>query len=89
MKNIAEALKDLKQVKRPTNLYTEFQEYGVWLAEQLGDPKHYSLYIKLSKECPRGLIDEALSYTKGYTNAKSRAKIFMWKLKQLRLSAKS
>jgi hypothetical protein len=84
MKPISDILEQTKDTKRPTNLYTEFQQYGVYLAEQLEDPKHYSLYIKLAKKTDRGLLEEALAYTKGYTTAKSKAKIFMWKLGQLK-----
>ncbi|MBI4040109.1 hypothetical protein HY389_02010 [Candidatus Daviesbacteria bacterium] len=83
-------MKSLKQIlsqpssTRPKNLSTEFQVYGVYLADTLDDPKHYSLYIKLAKEVDRPLLDEALTYTKEYPSAKSKAKIFMWKLSKLR-----
>lgn len=69
---------------RPKNLSREFQVYGVYLAESLGDTNHYGLYIKLAKEVDRPLLEEALNFTKGYTGAKSRARVFMWKLRQLR-----
>ena len=88
MKKISKVLEETTGVRRPTNLFTEFQQFGVYLAEQLEDKKHYSLYIKLAKTVPRPLIDEALTYTKGYTAAKSKGRVFMWKLKQLRLEAK-
>jgi hypothetical protein len=84
MKSINQLLTETKDLKRPTNLYTEFQEFGVYLADQLADPKHCSLYIKIAKTVDRSLIDEALTYTKAYTTAKSPAKIFMWKLKELK-----
>lgn len=84
MKSIAKILDETKNIARPKNLSTEFQHYGVFLTEQLGDTKRYSLYIRLAKTVDRALLEEALNYTKGYTNAKSKAKIFMWKLKQLR-----
>ena len=83
MKKLGSIIAETK-FDRPKNLSTEFQVYGVYLAEQLGDTKRYSLYIKLAKVTPRALLDEALTYTKGYTNAKSKAKVFMWKLKQLK-----
>lgn len=84
MKSLAKVLEETKGLKRPTNLSTEFQHYGVFLADTLGDPKHYSLYIKLAKEYPRNLLEEALSYTKGYLTAKNKAKVFMWRLSQLK-----
>ncbi len=84
MKSISTILDEAKHKDRPKNLTTEFQVYGVFLAETLEDTKHYSLYIKLAKVHPRGLLEEALNYTKGYLSAKNKAKVFMWRLKQLR-----
>ncbi len=84
MKSIKTAIAETKFKDRPKNIAHEFQMYGVYLAESLDDTKHYSLYIKLAKEVNRGLLEEALNYTKGYYSAKSKAKIFMWRLKQLK-----
>lgn len=86
MKNLIEETKNLS---RPKNLSTEFQEYGVYLADSLSDPKHYALYIKYAKQLPRAILEEALSYVKDYPNAKSKAKLFMWKLKQLKTTRPS
>lgn len=83
MKSISDILQETKNPKRPKNLSREFQHYGVFLAEELGDTNHYSLYIKFAKNCPRNTLEEALNFAKGYTGAKSRPKLFMWKLKQL------
>jgi hypothetical protein len=84
MKSLSDIIAEKKNPDRPKNLHKEFQQYGVWLAETLEDTKHYSLYIKLAKETPRGVIEEALSFVKGYTSAKSKGRVFMWKLKQLK-----
>ncbi len=84
MKRIGLILDEVAHPDRPKNISREFQNYGVYLAEQLDDTKHYSLYIKLAKDYNRGILDEALTYTKAYTTAKSKARVFMWKLKQLR-----
>lgn len=83
MKKLSTILDERAHPDRPKNLSTEFQVYGVFLAESLDDTKHYSLYIKLAKVHQRALLEEALSYTKGYTKAKSKAKIFMWRLTQM------
>lgn len=66
----------------------EFQSYGYYLAEELNDLKHKSLYIKLSKTIPRPLLEKALSFTQ---DAKVRRKgaLFMWKLKELGAWGKS
>ncbi len=84
MKSIGTVIAEVKFKDRPKNLSREFQVYGVYLAESLEDTKHYSLYIKLAKEVDRKILDEALTYTKEYYSAKSKAKIFMWKLKDLK-----
>jgi len=84
MKPIAKALEKFNDTKRSTNNSTEHQMYGVYLGDTLGDTKHYSLYIKLAKTMPRNILDSALSYVKDYPNAKSKGKLFMWKVKQLK-----
>lgn len=63
----------------------EFQDYGYRLAEELGDLKHKALYIKLAKELPRPLLEKARNFVKDASNVRNRAKLFMWKLGQLRL----
>jgi hypothetical protein len=88
MKKISNILEETRGIKRPTNLYTEHQQYGVYLADCLGDPKHYSLYIKMAKNMDRRILEDALSFCKEYHSAKSKARIFMWRLKQLRQEAK-
>lgn len=84
MQSIKSAIAETKFKERPKNLTKEFQTYGVYLAESLDDTKHYSLYMKLAKEINRNILEEALSFAKGYYSAKSKAKIFMWRLKQLK-----
>lgn len=84
MKSISKIINETKHKDRPKNISTEFQMYGVYLAESLGDTKRYSMYIKLAKEVDRHLLDEALTYTKGYINARSKGRIFMWRLAQLK-----
>lgn len=84
MKPISKVIAETKFKDRPKNISHEFQFYGCFLAESLDDTKHYGLYIKLAKEVDRKLLEEALNFTKGYFGAKSKARIFMWKLKELR-----
>lgn len=62
----------------------EFQSYGYWLAEQLDDLRHKALYIKYSKMLPRAILEEALTFVKAAGQVKSRARLFMWKLKQMK-----
>ncbi|OGM05002.1 hypothetical protein A2715_00790 [Candidatus Woesebacteria bacterium RIFCSPHIGHO2_01_FULL_39_32] len=62
----------------------EFQKYGYDLAEELGDLKNKSLYIKLAKETRRGLLEAARNFVKDAYNVKSKPRLFMWKLSELR-----
>ncbi len=89
MKSLGKIIGETKFKDRPKNLSKEFQVYGVYLAESLGDTTHYSLYIKLAKNTKRGLLDEALTFTKGYYEAKSKPRVFMWKLHQLKIEKTS
>ncbi|MDO8429685.1 MAG: hypothetical protein Q7S88_03585 [Candidatus Daviesbacteria bacterium] len=83
MRKIGELLRQSSNA-RAKNLSTEFQVYGSFIAEALGDLKHCSLYIKLAKTHERNLLEQALNFAKGYTAAKSKGKVFMWRLKQLK-----
>lgn len=65
----------------------EFQDYGYRLALKLNDLAHKSLYIKLAKEVDRSLLERSLAFVSD-AQAKSKAKLFMWKLTQLRQAAK-
>lgn len=89
MKQIGKIIETKQHPDRPKNLSTEFQFYGVFLAETLGDTKHYSLYIKLAKQYNRGLLEEALNFAKDYPSAKSKARVFMWRLSQLKKGEKN
>jgi hypothetical protein len=67
----------------------EFQKYAYDLAEELGDMAHKSLYMKLAKETPRILLEKARSFVKDAVNARSKGRLYMWKLQQLKLEAKA
>lgn len=61
----------------------EFQDYGYRLAMELGDKKRVSLYMRLSKNTDRAILEKALSFVKD-ANARNPAALFMWKVKQLK-----
>jgi hypothetical protein len=84
VKSIKSAIAEVKFKDRPKNIAHEFQFFGCYLAESLDDTKHYSLYIKLAKEYERSILEEALSYTKGYLSARNKGRVFMWRLKELK-----
>lgn len=64
----------------------EFQDFGYRLANDLNDLKHKSLYIKMAKEVDRSVLLRALSFVSD-SQARSKARLFMWKVKQLREEA--
>ena len=67
----------------------EFQKYGYELADELGDLKNKSLYIKLAKETSRGFLEAARNFVKDAYNVKSKPKLFMWRLSQLKEESKN
>jgi len=81
----------LLQRSTETNKYVtrEFQDFGYRLAEELGDTTHKSLYIKLAKNTPRSLLEEAKSFVLNNPKAKNKGALFMWKLKELDGKAKN
>lgn len=62
----------------------EFQYYGYKLAEELNDLEHKSLYIKLAKEVPRRILEEARNFVKDANNVKNPARLFMWRVNLLK-----
>lgn len=62
----------------------EFQDYGYRLAVELDDVAHKSLYMRLAKSTKRVLLEQAASFVSDAPNVKSKARLFMWKLKQLK-----
>jgi len=65
----------------------EFQDFGYRLAVDLNDLAHKSLYIKMAKKENRGMLEQALRFVSD-ANALSKAKLFMWKLGQLKADKK-
>jgi len=65
----------------------EFQKYGYDLAVELGDLAHKSLYIKMAKETPRAVLEKARYFVKD-ARARSKGKLFMWKVKELKKEIK-
>lgn len=65
----------------------EWQDYAYRLALELDDKAHTSLYMRLCKNTPRPILEEARVFVKGATNAKDKGRLFMWKVKELKNSA--
>ena len=75
---------DRFDIQKDKYISFEFQKYGYDLAEELNDLKNKSLYIKLAKVTQRDLLESARNFVKDARDVKSKAKLFMWKLAQLR-----
>ena len=65
----------------------EFQAYGLDLAHELDDWENRSLYIRLAKKMPKETLEKARLFVKDQLpgTIKTPYKLFMWKLKQIRL----
>lgn len=83
MKSIGDILKD-RAKNRGKYITREWQDFGMRLAHALGDLKNKSLYIKLAKTTERRILEDAAAFVKDATNVKSKARLFMWKLKELK-----
>lgn len=65
----------------------EWQDYAYRLALELDDKAHTSLYMRLCKNTPRPILEEARTFVKGAMNAKNKGRLFMWKVKELKTAA--
>ena len=72
--------------KRNKYITTEHQDYGIRLSSRLKDEIHKALYMKLAKELPRNILEDAVQFALDYPenrNYNSKGRIFMWKLKDI------
>jgi hypothetical protein len=60
----------------------EFQTFGIYLSEKLEDTRRKALYIKMAKDLPRAVLEQALRFVVD-SNARSKGALFMWKLKEM------
>ncbi len=81
MKSVKSILKNFNPTK-DKYISREFQSFGVHLAQKLDDENHKSLYIRLAKTIPRPILEKALRFVSD-SNARNKAALFMWKLKDL------
>ena len=83
MKKISEIMQSRKMT-RDYRCSHEFQAFGNRLAEELGDRKHRSLYIKLAKSEDRNLLEEARVSVLESKKAQTKGRLFMWKIGQIK-----
>ncbi len=86
--NLGDVLDKYKTSNEDKYVSQEFQKYGYELAKELGDLKNKSLYIKLAKDTPRGLMEDARTFVTDAQNVKNVPALFLWKLKQLKEASK-
>lgn len=84
LKSIRQLLDEYDLDDKGKYITKEFQDYGYRLSCELNDENNKSLYIKLAKEVDRNLLEKARNFIKDASNVKSKARLFMWKLKQLK-----
>lgn len=84
LQSIGDSLKKYQLDDKNKTVSREFQLYAYDLAVELDDLAHKSLYMRLAKVTPRGLMETARSFVKDAQNARNKGKLFMWKLKQLK-----
>ncbi len=81
MKSIA----DILQKFSPTEdkyVSREYQSFGIFLADKLGDQKRKGLYIRYAKVIPRPILQKAYSFVID-SKARNMGALFMWKLKEM------
>lgn len=81
MKSISDILKKFDPAE-DKYVSREFQTFGVYLSDKLQDGRRKSLYIKMAKDLPRPVLEQALRFVVD-SNARSKGALFMWKLKQM------
>jgi len=88
MQNISNLLKNKKITRDYRNSY-EYQAYGNNLAQQLNDIKHRALYIKMSKNEDRNILENARVFVISQKHITDKGKLFMWKVKKIKQEKKS
>lgn len=65
----------------------EFQKYAYDLALELRDEEHKAIYMRFAKTVPRHILERARAFVKD-ANTATPARLFMWKVAQLRKELK-
>lgn len=81
MQSIRDILKNFNPLE-DKYISRDFQAFGIYLAEKLGESRKKSLYIKLAKTIPRPVLEEALRFVID-SKARNKPALFMWKLKEM------
>jgi hypothetical protein len=79
---------DLEETKQ-RRISREFQDYAYRLAVELDDTAHTAIYMRLAKNTPRAVIEQARLFVLGANHPNNKGRLFMWKLKQIRAEIKT
>ncbi len=82
MQSVGKILKRFDPVK-DKYISRDFQQFGIWLAEEMEDYKNRGMWIRLAKINHRAILEQCLSFVKD-SNADNKIALFLWKLKQLK-----
>lgn len=86
---LGDILKKFEPSDRAKYISREFQDYGYRLAVDLNDMDHKSLYIRMAKTVPRAILEQARAFAVDAEHAKSKGRLFMWKVGELKKSLKT
>lgn len=84
MQKLSSILDQYKPEEGRGYISKEFQDYGYRLALEMEDLKRTSMYIKFAKTMDRSLLEQARSFVKDAPNVKSKSRLFMWKIAQIK-----
>lgn len=79
---------DLDDCKKRRYISQEFQDFAYKLALELEDSKNVPMYMKIAKNTDRAILEQALSFVTDAKNVKNKARLFLWKMKEIKNSAK-
>ncbi len=80
---IADLIKKRAMQDAGGHITQEFQDYGYRLAVELDDMSHKSLYMRMAKTIDRKILESARTFVVD-ANARSKGKLFMWKVRELK-----
>lgn len=82
MQSVGKILKRFDPVK-DKYISRDFQQFGIWLAEEMDDYKNRGMWIRLAKINHRSVLEKCYSFVKDST-ADNKIGLFLWKLKQIK-----
>lgn len=82
-KDILSTYNFLSPQEKKKHAHFEFQAFAYRLAHDLNDLVNLRIYLRLAKNMERSLMERAYSYAID-SNTDNKAKVFLWKLKEIR-----